>query len=112
MCGLDLTQAIVIHYDITAYFLTNSLHNILTKEKGRLKTDFWVFRRPFAWKSESGEGVASGLRLGTPFSVGVFLEGGTHAGSVAAVHEHDRFAVEGIAAAAVIGDDCFVVIQF
>lgn len=46
------------------------------------------------------------------FSVGMFLEGGTHAGSVAAVHEHDRFAVEGIAAAAVIGDDCFVVIQF
>lgn len=81
------------------------------KEKGRLKTDFWVFRRPFAWKSESGKWVPSCLRLGTPLSVGVFLEGGTHAGSVAAVHEHDRFAVEGVAAAAVIGDDRFAVVQ-
>ena len=100
----------LIHY-ITAYFLTNSLYNILTKEKGRLKTEFGFSDDLFAWGSESGERVASGLRLGMPFSVGVFFDGGTHAGSVAAVHEHDRFAVEGVAVAALIGDDRFVVVQ-
>ena len=82
------------------------------KEKGRLKTEFGFSDDLFAWGSESGERVASGLRLGMPFSVGVFFDGGTHAGSVTAVHEHDRFAVEGVAVAAVVGDDRFVVVQF
>lgn len=90
---------------------TNSPPQYPDKEKGRLKTEFGFSDDLFAWGSESGEGVASGLRLGMPFSVGVFLDGGTHAGSIAAVHEHDRFAVEGVAVAAVVGDDCFVVVQ-
>lgn len=41
----------------------------------------------------------------------MFLDGGAHAGGVAAVHQHRRFAVDGVAAAAVVGDDSFAVVQ-
>ena len=81
------------------------------KEKGRLKTEFGFSDDLLYGRAKAVKELLTGLRLGMPFSVRVFLEGGTHAGSVAAVHEHDRFAVEGVAAAAVIGDDRFVVVQ-
>ena len=41
----------------------------------------------------------------------MLLKGGAHAGSVAAFHQHGRFSVDGVAFAAVVGNDCFVVIQ-